>query len=177
MCVCVCVCVVFFLSVFFCCVFPIVTCVDLSPSPRLPRYHVQCDPGQLLHFLISSFSTEKRYGSMCLDSVTVDRSAYGAKKTICGGLANLGTDIEDFNDGQLYVDFTTNRVVQDSGFYIAITCVRPQFFNQPSSFVTQPRQFGLREKRELGTVMPPPPPPPFFPPLAFSGNPPYVGCV
>ncbi|KAL5479202.1 hypothetical protein EMCRGX_G022696 [Ephydatia muelleri] len=139
------------------------------------RYNVQCDPGQLLHFLISSFSTEKRYGSTCLDTVTIDRSAYGTKKTICGGVADIGADIEDFNDGRLYVDFTTNRVVQDSGFYIAVTCVRPQFYNQPFSFMAPPlHDFGFRRKRSgLKTATHPPPPPPFYQPFMLAGNPPH----
>ncbi|KAL5479203.1 hypothetical protein EMCRGX_G022697 [Ephydatia muelleri] len=95
------------------------------------RYHVQCDPGQLLHFLIPSFSIEEPFRTTCLDSLTIDRSLYGAKKTICGGLSSIDSDREDFNDGRLYVEFSTNRVINDDGFYIAVTCVRPQFYNIP----------------------------------------------
>ena len=93
------------------------------------RYHVQCDPGQLLHFLIPSFSIEEPYEATCLDSLTIDRSLYGARKTICGGLSSIVSDREDFNDGRLYVEFNTNRAINDDGFYIAVTCVRPQFYN------------------------------------------------
>lgn len=92
---------------------------------------MQCDPGQLLHFLIPSFSIEEPFRTTCLDSLTIDRSLYGAKKTICGGLSSIDSDREDFNDGRLYVEFSTNRVINDDGFYIAVTCVRPQFYNIP----------------------------------------------
>ena len=92
---------------------------------------MQCDPGQLLHFLISSFSIEAPYGTTCLDTLTIDRSLYGAKKTVCGSLSNIDSDREDFNDGRLYVEFNTNRAINDDGFYIAVTCVRPQFYNIP----------------------------------------------
>lgn len=143
-----------------------------SFSPPLPRYHVQCDPGQLLHFLIASFSTENRYRSTCLDSVTFDRSAYGTRKVVCGSLMDIGADVEDFNDGRLFVEFCSNRVVQDRGFYVAVTCVRPQFYNQPLSIQVPPLQdFGFNRRRSA----PPPPPPPPFQPLKFVDNPSQVG--
>ena len=148
-------------------------CAPFSPS--LPRYHVQCDPGQLLHFLISSFSTESRYRSTCLDSITFDRSAYGTRNMVCGSEEDIGADVEDFNGDRLLVEFCSNRVVQDSGIYVAVTCVRPEFYNQSFSIPAPSLQgFGFNKRRSVN-VAPPPPPPPFLSFPVFSDSPLQVG--
>ena len=63
--------------------------------------------------------------------------------------------MEDFNEDNLRVIFRTNRREEGSGFFIAITCVRPDFYmvdGCTSAELAQPKTGGMagsgRRKRE-----------------------------
>ena len=95
---------------------------------------------------------------------------------MCGSEEDIGADVEDFNSDRLLVEFCSNRVVQDRGFYVAVTCVRPEFYNQSFSIPAPPLQgFGFNKRRSVNVAPPPPPPPPFLSFPVFSDSPLQVG--
>ena len=47
----------------------------------------------------------------------------------CGDFTTIEDDNTDFNDDRLSVLFHTNRNTEDSGFFMVVTCVNPDFNN------------------------------------------------
>ena len=97
-------------------------------SDLLCRYNVQCPASNLLYFEIIQQNLEGAVDGTCVDALRINRPSLNSTLVTCGSDNEGFADIEMDN---LQVEFRTNSVVGDCGFFVFALCFDPLRENTP----------------------------------------------